>query len=111
MRHRRRRIIRAEATLPPRPLAGDPSLRAGGRLYARRYSSLVENAGIRHPDFMLAEVFGASYDGGCRIRIDKGPPPEAASNFPLLRSRERLFSQQGHPGASLGSPPGRIAAS
>jgi hypothetical protein len=37
-------------------------VRAGGCLYASRYTSLVETTGIRHPDFMLADVFGASYD-------------------------------------------------
>ncbi len=31
---------------------------AGGKLYASRYSSLVESRGVRHDDFMLADVFG-----------------------------------------------------
>ena len=35
---------------------------AGGRLYASRYTSLVEKSGTLHRDFMLADVFGASYD-------------------------------------------------
>jgi hypothetical protein len=38
-------------------------VRNGGRLYASRYTSLVETAGARNPDFMLADVFGANYAG------------------------------------------------
>jgi len=38
-------------------------VRAGGRLYASRYASLVETRGVRHDDFMLSDVFGASYQG------------------------------------------------
>ena len=34
----------------------------GGRIYASRYSSLVESNGALHDDFMLADVFGASYE-------------------------------------------------
>jgi hypothetical protein len=37
-------------------------VKAGGRLYASRYTSLVEESGTRHRDFMLADVFGASFD-------------------------------------------------
>ncbi len=35
-------------------------VRNGGRIYASRYTSLVETSGERHGDFMLADVFGAS---------------------------------------------------
>lgn len=38
-------------------------VRGGGRLYASRYTSLVETAGVRHDDFLLADVFGASCEG------------------------------------------------
>lgn len=33
-------------------------VRRGGRVYASRYTSLVETEGVRHDDFMLADVFG-----------------------------------------------------
>jgi hypothetical protein len=35
----------------------------GGRLYASRFTSLVETEGTRHSDFMLADVFGVHFDG------------------------------------------------
>ncbi|HEY6394942.1 MAG TPA: alpha-amylase family protein, partial [Candidatus Binataceae bacterium] len=38
-------------------------VRRGGRLYASRYTSLVDTSGVRHKDFMLSDVFGASYEG------------------------------------------------
>ena len=37
-------------------------VRGGGKLYASRYTSLVEDSGTRHSDFMLADVFGVSYE-------------------------------------------------
>ncbi len=37
-------------------------VKAGGKLYASRYTSLVEECGTRHRDFMLADIFGASCD-------------------------------------------------
>jgi hypothetical protein len=37
--------------------------RRGGRLYASRYTSLVETRGVRRPDFMLADVFGCHFGG------------------------------------------------
>jgi putative glycosyl hydrolase-like family 6 (GHL6) protein/glycosyl hydrolase family 42 (putative beta-galactosidase) len=43
-------------------------VRRGGRLYASRLTSLTETAGIRHEDFMLADVFGCHVeadDAGC----------------------------------------------
>lgn len=36
---------------------------AGGKLYASHTTSLVTPDGIRHPEFLLADVFGASYVG------------------------------------------------
>jgi hypothetical protein len=35
----------------------------GGRIYASRYTSLVETAGVLHKDFMLADVFGCRFGG------------------------------------------------
>ncbi|WP_165966440.1 alpha-amylase family protein [Actinomadura sp. 7K507] len=37
-------------------------VRRGGRVYASRYTSLVETRGLRHEDFMLADMFGAHLD-------------------------------------------------
>lgn len=37
-------------------------VRRGGRLYASKYTSLVETRGVRHDDFMLADVFGVQVD-------------------------------------------------
>jgi putative glycosyl hydrolase-like family 6 (GHL6) protein len=34
----------------------------GGRVYASGYTSLVETSGVRHDDFMLADVFGVHLD-------------------------------------------------
>jgi hypothetical protein len=36
-------------------------VRQGGRLYASRYTSLTQSAGIRCRDFMLADVFGCHF--------------------------------------------------
>lgn len=36
-------------------------VRRGGRLYASRYTSLTETRGVRHDDFMLADVFGCHF--------------------------------------------------
>jgi hypothetical protein len=38
-------------------------VRAGGRLYASGFTSLVDTSGVRHGDFLLAEVFGVVTDG------------------------------------------------
>ena len=34
----------------------------GGRIYASRMTSLTETSGVRHGDFMLADLFGVSFD-------------------------------------------------
>jgi hypothetical protein len=34
----------------------------GGQLYASRYTSLTETSGTKHDEFMLADVFGCSFD-------------------------------------------------
>lgn len=36
-------------------------VRRGGRIYASRYTSLTETRGVRHEDFMLADVFGCHF--------------------------------------------------
>ncbi len=36
-------------------------VRRGGRIYASRYTSLTETRGVRHDDFMLADVFGCHF--------------------------------------------------
>jgi hypothetical protein len=38
-------------------------VRRGGRIYASRYTSLTETRGVRHDDFMLADVFGCHFAG------------------------------------------------
>ena len=38
-------------------------VRRGGRIYASRYTSLTETAGLRRKDFMLADVFGCHFAG------------------------------------------------
>jgi len=35
----------------------------GGCLYASGYTSLVEETGTQHPDYMLTDLFGVSYEG------------------------------------------------
>ncbi len=37
-------------------------VRRGGRLYASRYTSLVEASGLGHRDFMLCDLFGVHYE-------------------------------------------------
>lgn len=38
-------------------------VRNGGNVYASKYTSLVTKDGSRHKDFLLADVFGLSYEG------------------------------------------------
>ena len=57
-------------------------VRAGGRLYASRYSSLVTKDGRRQPDFMLADVFGVHY---------RGETKEDFTYIAPAPSAERLF--------------------
>jgi hypothetical protein len=56
-------------------------VRKGGRLYASRFTSLTETRGVRHADFMLADVFGchaAATDAG-RVTYLKMSDPELAA--------------------------------
>jgi len=43
--------------------------RAGGNLYASRFTSLIGTDGRRRSDFLLADVFGAHYDGETQERF------------------------------------------
>lgn len=38
-------------------------VKRGGNIYASRCTSLTETKGVRHPDFMMADMFGCHYDG------------------------------------------------
>lgn len=52
-------------------------VREGGALYASKYSSLITKAGMRKPDFLLAEVFGASWMGETKENYTFIAPTEA----------------------------------
>jgi hypothetical protein len=62
-------------------------VRAGGSLYASRYSSLVTKKGQRQSDFLLADVFGATYRGQTKERFTYIAPDGAASQY-----QDGLFS-------------------
>lgn len=49
-------------------------VRRGGRIYASRYTSLVETRGVPHEDFMLADVFGVHLEREERCRIVYAKP-------------------------------------
>jgi hypothetical protein len=65
------RLNRHKVIILPNVLALSPAeaeaLRAyvhgGGNLYASKHTSLITTDGIRHADFLLADVFGVSYVG------------------------------------------------
>jgi hypothetical protein len=53
-------------------------VRAGGCLYASKYTSLVDQDGMAQSDFMLGDVFGASYIGETASRVTYiAPTPHA----------------------------------
>jgi len=58
-------------------------VRRGGQLYASRYTSLTEARGVRHPDFMLADVFGCHFEADDlrRFAYLKPSTPEVAEWF------------------------------
>jgi len=56
-------------------------VRAGGRLYASKYTSLVTQDGIRQPDFLLADVFGVSYRGETKESFTYIAPVEGAEHL------------------------------
>ena len=51
-------------------------VRRGGKIYASRYTSLTETSGLRHNDFMLADVFGCSFLGDDLGRVNYLNPIE-----------------------------------
>jgi hypothetical protein len=68
-------------------------VRDGGKLYASRFTSLTETSGVRHEDFMLADVFGchfAATDAGavaylkmCAPKLEECIQPQRyLSHFP-----------------------------
>jgi len=69
-------------------------VRRGGRVYASRYTSLVEICGVRHPNFMLSDLFGCDFSSDDLGQINYIRPVDAAlaesiapqsylSHFPL----------------------------
>jgi hypothetical protein len=58
-------------------------VRAGGSLYASRYTSLITKDGRRQPDFLLADVFGASYKGETQENFTYIAPAEAGRDRAL----------------------------
>ena len=56
-------------------------VRNGGRIYASRYTSLVDTGGEQHRDFMLADVFGVAYER------------EEAGAFVYLRPSDAALAQ------------------
>ncbi|MGO9454061.1 MAG: alpha-L-fucosidase [Candidatus Binataceae bacterium] len=75
-------------------------VRAGGRLYASRYTSLVETNGERHKDFLLSDIFGASFaseEAGAFIYLKPAEPWIAESIAP----QKFLSARPPAPGTSL----------
>jgi hypothetical protein len=52
-------------------------VRNGGALYASRYTSLVTKDGRRQPDFLLADVFGVTYEGETKEKFTYMAPTAA----------------------------------
>jgi hypothetical protein len=73
---------------------------AGGRLYASRYTSLIETKGVRHPDFMLADLFG------CHLEAEESAPRTVYLNpigaLASSISPQRYLSFQPSHGAAAG---------
>ncbi len=75
----------------------------GGRLYASKSVSLVTEAGLRQPDFMLSDVFGVHYLGETREKFTFLAPedayndlmPDYSRKYPLgLEEGQALVSAQ-----------------
>ena len=54
----------------------------GGKLYASKYTSLVESNGVRHDNFMLADVLGVNYADLLPDRCSYLAPTEAGTWLP-----------------------------
>lgn len=56
-------------------------VRSGGSIYASKYTSLVTSSGHRQADFMLADVFGVSYNGETQEKYTYVAPTTAAGTM------------------------------
>ncbi len=68
-------------------------VRAGGRLYASRYTSLTSLDGTRHHDFMLADLFGChfeAFESGRMVYIDPQDPACRAAVAPQRYLRQSI---------------------
>jgi hypothetical protein len=81
---------------------------AGGSLYASKNTSLVSSEGRKQPDFLLADLFGVSYDGELSEVISYVAP--AAGQEALFRPfstqypstlRDTQIKVKAHPGAQV----------
>lgn len=70
-------------------------VRGGGRVYASRYTSLVETRGVRHDDFMLGDVLGVTLAGEEVGRV--------AYATPATRRMRELTDPQRELSADLGT--------
>jgi hypothetical protein len=80
----------------------------GGTLYASKYTSLTTKDGVKHPDFLLADVFGVSYQGETREKFTFVAPVagqqalfgDGSEEYPLgLRGTQVLVKAR--PGAQV----------
>lgn len=70
-------------------------VRGGGALYASKDTSLATPDGVRHPDFLLADVFGVSYVGETRESFTYiAPTDDAADLFSGYSTRWPLGMDQ-----------------
>ncbi|MFC3800806.1 beta-galactosidase trimerization domain-containing protein [Cohnella sp. GCM10012308] len=71
----------------------------GGGLYASFNSSLLDNEGKRHPDFLLSEVLGVSYVGRTQENVTYVAPkgrgegllPDYSVKYPLSMTSDQLL--------------------
>jgi hypothetical protein len=70
-------------------------VRAGGHVYASRFTSLVATEGTRHDDFMLADVFGCHCEGVESWPLDYLKPIDTRMRERI--SPQSLVSYQGAP--------------
>ncbi len=81
-------------------------VRAGGNLYASKYTSLITKGGVRKPNFMLSDVFGCSWDGETKERYTYIAPaekfvslfPEYSPKYPVGMDATQMKLRI-HPGA------------
>jgi hypothetical protein len=71
----------------------------GGNLYASKGASLIDEKGIRQPDFLLGELFGVAYHGRTREKFtyvapvpsDKDFMPEYSIKYPMGIEEDQLI--------------------